>query len=59
MATPTYELGDIVTVKVNGFPYLGTIMTYDESTDPIIYKISIGALGNVISLDENSDDFVE
>lgn len=56
MATPTYELGTEVQIEVDGFPYLGTVITYDENVDPIVYKISVTGLGNVISVTEDDID---
>lgn len=54
MATAKYSLGGLVTVKVNGQPYLGTILTYDEEADPIMYKLSVSGLGDVIAIDEDT-----
>ena len=49
-----YELGSLVTVKVNGQPYLGTVLTYDEEADPIMYKLSVNGLGDVVAIDEDT-----
>ena len=50
-----YSLGDSVTVKVNGLPYLGTVITYDESVVPIVYRISVVG-GDTLAIDEDTLD---
>lgn len=53
----SFEVGAKVKVEVNDLPYAGTIITYDENVDPVIYKVSVEGLGNVIELTE--DDIEE
>ena len=54
----TYEVGDKVKVNINDTPYYGFILTYDDSVDPIMYKVSVMGLPDVQLVDEDSIDNV-
>ena len=49
-----YSLGTQVTIKVNDMPYLGTILTYDENVDPIMYTLSVAGRGDTVCIDEDT-----
>lgn len=49
-----YTLGTSVTVKVDDMPYLGTILTYDEDADPIMYTLSVAGRGDTVCVDEDT-----
>ena len=54
MANSTYTLGSQVKVTVNDLPYVGTIITYNDTDDPIIYTVSVAGLGECIVGNEDS-----
>lgn len=56
MGNPTYALGSRVKVTVNDLPYAGTVITYNDADDPIIYTVSVAGLGDCVVADEDSLD---
>ena len=49
-----YSLGASLVVKINDLPYLGTVLTYDETLDPITYVLSVAGRGDTICVDETT-----
>lgn len=49
-----YSLGQSLIVKVNDLPYLGVVLTYDESVDPIMYTLSVAGKGDTMCIDETT-----
>lgn len=54
MSSPTYALGSQVKVTVNELPYVGTVITYNDTDDPVIYTVSVAGLGDCVVADEDS-----
>ena len=48
-----YPVGETVEVQVNDMPYLATVITYDETADPIVYKLSVEGLGDIVIMSED------
>ena len=48
-----FNVGQRVQVDVEGSPYCGMIITYDENVDPVEYKISVLGLGKVGVFEES------
>lgn len=48
-----YAVGETVEVQVNDMPYLATVITYDETADPIVYKLSVVGLGDIVIMSED------
>ena len=53
MASAAYEVGDKVKLNVNDLPYAGEVITYDDTASPIVYKVSVTGLGQVIEAEES------
>ena len=51
-----YSLGQSLTVKINDMPYLGTVLTFDENADPIMYVLSVAGKGDTVCIDEDTLD---
>ena len=47
-----FEVGDRVKVSINYLPYAGIVLTYDDTVDPIMYKVSILGLGDTCDFEE-------
>ena len=48
-----FNVGEKVQVDVDGAPYCGTIITYDDSSSPVTYKVSVWGKGEVDTFEES------
>ena len=51
-----YEVGDRVKVTLEDAPRYGYILTYNDSADPVKYRVSVIGSGNIQDLAEDQID---
>ena len=48
-----YSVGDQIEVQVNDMPYMAQVITYDDTVNPIMYRLSVIGIGDVVLMSES------